>query len=48
MSNSPIGLKIQNRIKRRPEMSLKRLSDLTGYPEIVSRSTFIFGTLIVD
>ena len=29
-------------------MSLKRLSELTEYPEIVSRSQFIFDTLIVN
>ena len=29
-------------------MSLKRLSELTDYPEIVSRSEFIFDTIIVN
>ena len=29
-------------------MSLKRLSELTDYPEIVSKSEFIFDTLIVN
>lgn len=45
---SPIGLTAGNRIKKRPEMSLKRLSELTNYPQIVSRSTFHFDTLICD
>ena len=47
MSNSPIVIHPKRRIKKRPEMSLKRLSELTDYPEIVSRSEFIFDTLIV-
>ena len=29
-------------------MSLKRLSELTDYPEIVSRSEFVFDTIIVN
>ena len=38
MSTSPIGIHPKRKIKKRPEMSLKRLSELTDYPEIVSRS----------
>lgn len=38
MSTSPIMIHPKKRIKKRPEMSLKRLSELTDYPEIVSRS----------
>ena len=48
MNNSPLITAPGNRIKKRPEMSLKRLSELTNYPEIVSRSTFIFDTIICD
>jgi hypothetical protein len=29
-------------------MTMKRLSELTDFPEIVSRSAFIFDTLICD
>ena len=29
-------------------MTLKRLSEHTNYPEIVSKSAFIFDTLILD
>lgn len=32
MNNSPLGIAPGNRIKKRPEMSLKRLSELTSYP----------------
>lgn len=48
MSASPIGIHPKRRIKKRPEMSLKRLSELTDYPEIVSRSEFIFDTVILN
>ena len=48
INNTPIVTAPANRIKKRPEMSLKRLSELTGYPEVVSRSAFIFDTLICD
>ena len=48
MSISPITIHPKRRIKKRPEMSLKRLSELADYPEIVSKSEFIFDTIIVN
>jgi hypothetical protein len=48
MNNTPLNLPTKCKIKKRPEMTMKRLSELTDYPEIVSRSIFLFDTLICD
>jgi hypothetical protein len=48
MNITPIFLAKKYQIKKKPEMTLKRLSELTDYPEIVSKSSFLFDTLIAD
>lgn len=48
MLNSEINVAPKCKIRKRPEISLKRLSELTDYPEIVSKSAFHFDTIITD